>query len=258
MNTLEAREPVREGAAAPALPLAVPRRLLTWPQAALIPNAPVPKPPRSLGDAGFGGIIGEVEVLSPAEEERLQACEGAIQTTWYRIVDVGRALAEIRDSRLYRIDFDTFEDYCQKRWNFKRSKAHYLISGSRVLERVSARKDLPQPTCESQMRPLLVLSLEHAELAWECAVTMAGARPVKARLVKRAVKILALPRVDARPPLPVDRQTKGQLRRIISETMDELLTLLVRKADHADMMGKFEALHGHLKRLFAPRKAKQS
>ena len=38
-------------------------------------------------------------------------------------MNVGRALAEIRDERLYRDDYDTFEDYLAGRWGLDSERA---------------------------------------------------------------------------------------------------------------------------------------
>ena len=38
--------------------------------------------------------------------------------TGYTFVDVGLAFARIRDYRLYRIEFPTFEAYCQQKWQY--------------------------------------------------------------------------------------------------------------------------------------------
>ena len=43
------------------------------------------------------------------------------------------ALAEIRDSKLYRVYFSTFDAYCQEKWGFKKSYAHQLIASADVV-----------------------------------------------------------------------------------------------------------------------------
>jgi hypothetical protein len=47
---------------------------------------------------------------------------------------MGRALCTIRDNRLYRQQYGTFEEYCQKRWGFSSSFAHKQINSSEVAE----------------------------------------------------------------------------------------------------------------------------
>ena len=56
--------------------------------------------------------------------------EQALEKGIENFVDAGNALSEIRDKRLYRFGFDTFEDYCQKRWQLSRSYAYRLIFDS--------------------------------------------------------------------------------------------------------------------------------
>ena len=47
-------------------------------------------------------------------------------------VEVGPALKEIRDSKLYREQDATFEDYCRERWAFSRIHGHRLIKAAEV------------------------------------------------------------------------------------------------------------------------------
>lgn len=51
-------------------------------------------------------------------------------------VEVGAALTEIREQRLYRLrdGFTTFEAYCKERWGFTRDKADRLIGAAAVAE----------------------------------------------------------------------------------------------------------------------------
>src|SRR5665811_1082174 len=120
-----------------------------------------------------------------------------------------------------------------------------LISAARICRRIAETPGLAQPQRESQLRPLLAVSLEDAELAWQYAVLpLSGGRPVTARMVKRARQDLHLPLVNVRPAAPRVRESKGELRRIVFGTMDELLGLITQKADHSTLLQKFEALHG--------------
>ena len=50
--------------------------------------------------------------LTVSEAERLDACEQVIERGLATFVDVGTALLEVRDSRLYRVAYPTFEAYC--------------------------------------------------------------------------------------------------------------------------------------------------
>lgn len=54
--------------------------------------------------------------LTTAEVRNLQRNETIVDRGKIAFIEVGRALMAIRDDRLYRADYSTFEDYCQKRW----------------------------------------------------------------------------------------------------------------------------------------------
>lgn len=47
-------------------------------------------------------------------------------------VEVGEALLRIRDGRLYRDSYATFEDYCRDRWGFGERRGRQLIEAAEV------------------------------------------------------------------------------------------------------------------------------
>ena len=52
-------------------------------------------------------------------------------------MDVGNALREIREARLYRVLYGTFEVYCQERWAMRQQNADRLIRAAAVVEVVN-------------------------------------------------------------------------------------------------------------------------
>jgi hypothetical protein len=126
--------------------------------------------------------------LDPVEEANLARCEQILATKLPVCFDVGRALAEINEKRLYRAQYPTFEAYCEERWHVHRSQAYRLIEASLVQEHLSPMGDnIPQPIHERQVRPLAHLPPEAARKAWSLAVTKAGGRAASGAQVKRAV-----------------------------------------------------------------------
>jgi hypothetical protein len=121
----------------------------------------------------------------------------------FAFVKVGLALARIRDLRLYRADFQTFEAYCQTKWHYGRSYVYDLMSAAQLFTQVFADGKGPKPRHESQLRPLVGLSPEQARLAWERAAQNAGKKRITALLVKTAVQELHLgasqKRIDKQP-----------------------------------------------------------
>lgn len=100
--------------------------------------------------------------LLPAESARLAELEAVVTDGLATFVTVGRALAEIRDSRLYRQTHDTFEAYCQQHWSLSRSRAYRIIEAATITESLSPIGDTPAPANEGQARELTGLPADTA------------------------------------------------------------------------------------------------
>jgi hypothetical protein len=109
------------------------------------------------------GELVPVEQLSLVEQSRLAELEQVVERGMQTFVEVGLALLEIRDGRLYRQTHDTFEAYLDERWGMSRSRGYQLIDGARVVELVSTTVDTA-PTNEAQARELVPLLDDEAEL----------------------------------------------------------------------------------------------
>jgi hypothetical protein len=58
-------------------------------------------------------VVPPAAALSEAEKATLAQCETRIAKGWSAFLDVGDALLTVRDSRLYRSAFESFEEYCR-------------------------------------------------------------------------------------------------------------------------------------------------
>ena len=128
--------------------------------------------------------------LTAAETDRLVELEQAVDRGLQTFVEVGQALAEIRERKLYRASHDTFERYCRERWGFTRQRALQFINAAAVTT-VVVKAGLPAPTNEAQARELVPLRRRPDELetAWRdtlIAATAAGRSPW-AELVRQNV-----------------------------------------------------------------------
>jgi len=124
--------------------------------------------------------------LAPLEHDRLSACEETIESGLKTFTDVGNALLVIRDERLYRAKYGTFEDYCQKRWNMERRHAYRLIDSAEVVRNVSNWTQTT-PDSESVARPLTGLSPDVQREVWQEAVDTAPNGKVTAKHVQEVV-----------------------------------------------------------------------
>ena len=112
------------------------------------------------------------ELLVEVESAELLLHEKTIEQGLKTFVDVGNALLAIRDKRLYRQQWGTFEDYCQERWGMERRHAYRLMDAAQAVENVSLGTQI-LPTSERQARPLTRLEPELQPAAWQRAVETA-------------------------------------------------------------------------------------
>jgi hypothetical protein len=62
-------------------------------------------------------------------------------------VEVGTALMLIKQEKLYRLLFSTFEEYCQERWGFNRDYANKMIRSAAVTKNLDTM--VSKPTSDS-------------------------------------------------------------------------------------------------------------
>ncbi len=97
---------------------------------------------------------------------RLVELETMIETNHRVFYDIGKALKEIRDSRLYlRIGFNNFKGYVKKRWDMDGSYAYRLIDASSVIDNLSGIGKV-LPLKEAQARPLVKLDESDQRKMW--------------------------------------------------------------------------------------------
>ena len=105
-------------------------------------------------------------------------------------MEAGRSLQEIRDSRLYREQYQTFEAYCHSRWGFTPRRAEQLIDAYESFKKLEAfanncshpgKHQLSQmPTSEGQMRALSAAPPELRAAVWERTVEATDGKPTAA------------------------------------------------------------------------------
>jgi len=104
--------------------------------------------------------------LSVSEANELQRCELVIKQGLETFIEVGQALLIIRDKRLYRLESETFEDYCRGKWGMARQNANRLIAASEVISNLEPVGSIT-PQSERQARPLASLPPEQQRQAWQ-------------------------------------------------------------------------------------------
>ena len=73
-------------------------------------------------------------VMSIHESNWLAELETTIAKGQKTFVAVGLALAEIRDLRLYKHEYSSFAEYCEKRWGWQKSYCNHLVRAAQVVK----------------------------------------------------------------------------------------------------------------------------
>ncbi|MBD2682659.1 MULTISPECIES: hypothetical protein [Nostoc] len=130
----------------------------------------------------------EVPELTEQEQSDRLLLERKVERAFF---EAGKALAELRDRRLYRSTHRTFEEYCRDRFGHSRRQSYLLMDAAVIfdnLEQKCDRNDHILPTNEWQVRPLAKLEPDLQPEAWQQAVESAKGKVPSHRIVKDAVQ----------------------------------------------------------------------
>jgi hypothetical protein len=149
--------------------------------------------------------------LSADELTHLAECEIVIERGMGIFIDVGAALMAVRNERLYRVEFGTFDEYCERRWSLTRQRAYQMIDAAEVVETILSTtvdeinseeepEEVPIPATESQARELAPLLDDPEKLreVWAEAVERTEGKPTAAAI--RAVRQEREPAPEQPPP----------------------------------------------------------
>lgn len=125
------------------------------------------------------------DLLTHAEAAQLAEHEQVIERGLKTFIEVGTALADIRESRLYRATHQTFEAYLEERWQISRSYAHRMITAANVVLPIG-NTGLPMPANEGQARALASVPEPERADVWRDAVDRTGGKPTAAAVKQAA------------------------------------------------------------------------
>lgn len=116
---------------------------------------------------------------------RLTELEAVIERGRAVFVEVGEALLEIRDHRLYRPDYPTFDAYCRERWGWSRVHAYRQIAAARVAAMLPMGNS---PATERQARELVPLMEQGPEVVQHTWAEATADGPATAAMVRAAAQ----------------------------------------------------------------------
>ena len=126
--------------------------------------------------------------LTTSETSSLTACEARIEKGRASFLDVADALAEIRDGRLYREGFATFEAYCRERWGFTRNYANKVMRAGEAVKNLPDGMDTMVSSERTARAVAKVAPESRVEVVREASeVAKSEGRPMTARDVPRGI-----------------------------------------------------------------------
>ena len=132
-----------------------------------------------------------VRPLSKQELDDFENYEAAVDEGLPKFLAVGEALYLIRQRKLYRTQYSTFAEYCEKRFGLSRQNAYLQIAAAEVTENLSSNGlQIPAGTTERVLRPLANQTPEVQLDAWKLAQARAktAGRKMSGKDVEAALK----------------------------------------------------------------------
>ncbi|MBD2683411.1 MULTISPECIES: hypothetical protein [Nostoc] len=158
----------------------------------------------------------EVPELTEQEQSDRLLLERKVERAFF---EAGKALAELRDRRLYRSTHRTFEEYCRDRFGHSRRQSYLLMDAAVVFDNLAEKCDPLDhilPTNERQVRPLTKLEPQQQQEVWQKAIEEAGGKVPSARIVTDVVQ-----RIMERTKVPNTYQI-GEVCQILAKDNPEL------------------------------------
>jgi hypothetical protein len=121
-------------------------------------------------------------VMSIRESQRLAELEKLIAKGQKTFVEVGLALAEIRDLRLYKREYSGFEEYCREKWGWEKRYTQYVIAGA---EAVQSLPDETRTLVHHETAARELAKVEPAQRAGVVRAIVNSGKAVTAKEIKR-------------------------------------------------------------------------
>lgn len=125
--------------------------------------------------------------LSALERNKLETAERVIAESMKTFVEVGEALATIRNDKLYRDTHHTFEDYCQERWGWTSGRARQLVSAANIAAEVKSATTVSLPNERTARAVAQVPPAQRVEVVTKAAES----GPVSSVTIARAAEQIA-------------------------------------------------------------------
>jgi hypothetical protein len=151
--------------------------------------------------------------LTSAQQQELARLVAVIESGWTTVLEVGRALAEIRDKGLYKDKYAIFEEYCRKEWGFSKTHVNRQIAASHVVDVLTPIGVTVKN--EAVARPMTGLTEAQIRQTYKDAEKLAEkqGKPITAAIVKKAA-------VKFRPAEPRTGGKRGAKKASVAKSIN--------------------------------------
>jgi hypothetical protein len=192
--------------------------------------------------------------LTEGELECLARAEQSIEKGLKHFLSVGDALTDIRERRLYRDKFETFEYYVQVRWNMTHRRANQIIAGAETARLIAAEsgnhgsQTTDEPPAERVLRPLT--SLPKGERASAFREAQAEAAKTGSSVnVDLVQKVVAKRKASGggKPAMPYDAFNDGidEVISMLRKAGRRLNEVLEADANTKQLKGRWAGFYSH-------------
>ena len=130
--------------------------------------------------------------LTKKEQKRRDELEGVIVKGMRAFVEVGLALREIKETRLWRTTHTNFDDYCLEMHEMVARRGNQLVVSAGVMENLQSGNNCSHfkrlPINEAQVRPLTGFTPEEQIEIWKEVDATPSEIQITARLVKKTAE----------------------------------------------------------------------
>lgn len=170
----------------------------------------------------------------------LAVLEATIERGMTTFVEVGNAIREIRDARLYRESYATFEDYCRERWGWSKTHANRQVEAANTAEILTPMGvNVENERQARELAPLLKADSEEVVRIWKQETERAAGKGVEltAKDLPRAVRAATKRKQQDQKKLIRLEERERAAEKMASVKLDDRVQVV--HADFRDALGAF-------------------
>ena len=159
--------------------------------------------------------------------DELQRCETVIEKGLQSFIEVGEALAEIRENKGYKLSCNTFEEYCKSRWNISANYARRTIKSTETVKRLAQNGyTCTENITEGQIRPITKLEpAEQINFVETHDISVMTAKEIQEAVMvehEETPKACHVAPFSEHEETPIDEMTREQIVKMCYGLMKEL------------------------------------